>query len=101
MSVNDGNKIKFSGEIWQYPGKGAWHFITIPKKYYDDINLFDYKKQAWGSLKVKVDINNYEWDTSIFPDKKTSTYQLPIKKDIRKILNLVEGDTVKVILNIV
>ena len=90
------NQFKFQAKIWLYPGKAGWYFITIPNKLVDDINLYSHKKRGWGSLRVVVKIKNYSWETSIFPDKKSGSYLLPIKASARQSLQIGEGDTVKI-----
>lgn len=76
---------KFRSEVWLYPGPGAWYFITVPKRLSAQISdFYAERKRGWGSLRVQVKIGNTTWGTSIFPDSKTGTYLLPIKKDVRK-----------------
>lgn len=74
----------FDSEVWQYPGMAAWHFASLPKSDAADIKeRHGGKRRGWGSLPVSVRIGGSEWKTSIFPDKKSGTYILPIKADIR------------------
>lgn len=44
---------------------------------------FSWVKRDWGSLPVTVILGKSRWNTSIFPDKKSDSYILPIKKPIR------------------
>lgn len=79
------NKFKTKAKVWLYPGKAAWHFVTIPKELSMNIKeLFSDQERGWGSLPIKVTINETSWDTSIFYDKKSNGYLLPIKSLIRK-----------------
>ncbi len=82
------------GKVWLYPGESAnWHFFTIPKS-----ETFELKERyagltkGWGSLPVEVTIGNTTWKTSIFPDKKSGTFLLPIKAAVRKKEEVYEGD---------
>lgn len=87
----------FTAPLWIYPGKSAWHFVSVPKDISADIDeFFIMAKRGWGSLKVTVTIGKTTWETSIFPDKKTETYLLPIKKDVRQVEEISEGDDVAV-----
>lgn len=96
------NEFQFKAEVWEYPGKAAWHFITVPKKNSKEITeLFGEAKRGWGSLPVKVSIGKSNWKTSIFPDKKTCTYLLPIKLEVRKKESIVAGDTVEIQIEII
>lgn len=63
----------------------AWHFLTVPKKEAEDINKkFGAKKRGWGSYPVIATIGKTKWKTSIFQDKKSGTFLLPLKAEIRK-----------------
>lgn len=95
------NQYKIEANIWLYPGKAAWHFVTLPPDIAKDISQeFEHLKHGWGSLKVKAKIGNTIWETSIFPDKKSSSYLLPIKTEIRKIEQIKAGDTISVLLEV-
>ena len=46
------------------------------------------------TLPVIVTIGKTSWKTSIFPDKKSATYLLPLKAEIRKKENIKDKDVV-------
>lgn len=72
-------------QVWLYPGMAGWHFINIPKKESLEITEnFKEKKKGWGSLPVTSTIGKTSWDSSIFPDKKSGMYLLPLKASVRK-----------------
>jgi hypothetical protein len=74
-----------TANMWMYPGKAAWHFVTIPPHLSSEIDeFFAHAKRGWGSLRVHVRVRETEWTTSIFPDNKTHSYLLPIKSEVRK-----------------
>lgn len=77
---------KFKAEVWLYLGQaGNWHFISLTKKDSEDIKKnYGSLSKGWGSLPVLVTLGKTTWNTSIFPDKKSETYMLPLKADIRK-----------------
>ena len=83
-------------EVWIYPGETAnWHFLTLPKKESDVIRArFGGSVRGWGSLRVSARIGNTTWKTSIFPDKKSGAYLLPVKADVRKRENVTAGNRV-------
>ncbi len=63
----------------------GWHFIGVAKKQSDEIKeKFGALKKGWGSIPVVVMIGKTAWKTSIFPDKKSGTYLLPLKAEVRK-----------------
>jgi hypothetical protein len=93
--------FKFKATIWIYAGKAAWHFATANPKVSKQIKDFIAgESSAWGSVKVVATIGEHSWETSLFPDSKSGSYLLPIKKQVRKFLQLEEGDSVSVELRI-
>lgn len=85
----------FKSKVWLYPGMAGWHFVTLPKTIANDINYhFAHRKKGWGSLRVQVTIGNTTWTTSIFPDKKSDSYLLPLKAEIRKKEAIAADDSV-------
>lgn len=94
-------EFNFTEKIWLYPGKAAWHFITLPRETAKEIDYyFSLQKRGWGSLKVEATIGHTTWETSIFPDKKSDSYVLPIKSEVRKREQLAAKKTVSVSLKI-
>ena len=88
-------------KIWLYPGKAGWNFVTIPPDVTKEIDFYHaHQKRGWGSLPVHVTIGKTTWETSIFPDKKSSSYLLPMKKAMLVKTSLKEGDMCKLSLEI-
>lgn len=83
-------------KLWLYPGESAsWHFLTLPKKESAFIkDAFGANSRGWGSLPVTVTIGKTTWETSIFPDRKSGTYLLPVKASVRKAEGLFVDDTI-------
>jgi hypothetical protein len=76
---------KVRTRVWRYPGVGGWHFITLPEKYSEEINFrFGMRGKGWGSIPVIAIIGETEWTTSIFPDRKSRGYLLPVKAEVRR-----------------
>jgi len=94
MKTKRGKEYGVQGKVWLYPGEsGNWHFFTIPKKESSELNaLYKGLTKGWGSLPVEVTIGKTTWKTSIFPDRKSGTYLLPLKAAVRKKEELFEGD---------
>lgn len=92
---------KVKSKVWLYPGAAAWHFVSIPKKQSDDIKKrFATVKRGWGSLRVVVTLGKTSWKTSIFPDKRSGEFLLPLKADVRKKEGIQYDDTVSFLLNV-
>jgi hypothetical protein len=49
-------------------------------------------RRGWGAIYVKAKIGKTEWQTSIFPDRRSATYVLPLKKEVRYEENLYDGE---------
>ena len=87
----------FSAPVWVYPGMAGWHFVTLPQDIADDIRfLFHGTARGWGSYRVSATIGSAEWQTSIFPDKASSSFVLPLKAEVRRKEHLSEGDVVSI-----
>lgn len=87
--------------VWMYTGKGVWHFVTLPIETAQEIDeYFAHAKRGWGSLPVMVTIGSTRWKTSIFPDKKTQSYLLPLKSEVRKKEQIKESDQIRLSLEI-
>ena len=94
-----GVKYEFNAKPWQYAGKSAWIFVTIPQKLSKEIRgHFKSEEEGWGRLKTTAQIGNSEWKTAIWFDSKTDAYLLPLKAEIRKKENVVIEKSVKVVL---
>jgi hypothetical protein len=88
-------------KIVVYPGTAAWRFLMLPKMQSEEIKeKFGKCARGWGSLPVSVTIGETTWNTSIFPDKKSGTYLLPLKAQIRKKENIGDDDHVSFLLKL-
>lgn len=89
------NLYKIKSGVWLYPGMAGWHFMSLPKKEGEDIKKrFGKKHRGWGSLPVVVTLGKTSWKTSIFPDKQSGSYLLPLKALVRKKEGVFSGDKV-------
>lgn len=91
-----------TAKLWIYPGEQVnWHFLTVPKKESTEItNTYGSVRRGWGSLPVTVAIKKSVWQTSVFPDKKSGTYLLPVKAKIRTETGIESGDSVRFVLTL-
>ncbi len=84
--------IIISEKIWKWPGDMGWHFVTLPREYYDLIR----KEYPKGMIHIITTIDEVSWNTALFPHVKSKSFILPIKKSVRKELNIWEGEKVKI-----
>jgi Domain of unknown function (DUF1905) len=90
------NTHTFNEKVWLYPGEmGNWHFVTLPKSTGKEIKeTFGKSARGFGSLPVSVTIGATTWKTSLFPDKYSGSYLLPIKASVRKKEDVFVGERV-------
>ena len=95
---------KIRAKIWLYQGKAAWHFVTLPKKQAEHIKRhFGWLRSArkgWGSIRVEATVGRTSWETSIFPEKETGSYVLPLKEKVRVSEGLRAGKTITLLLRV-
>ncbi|MFZ1361924.1 MAG: DUF1905 domain-containing protein [Candidatus Nanopelagicales bacterium] len=90
----------FESEIYLWHAGESWHLLNVPEDVADDIDEQVPDKRGFGSVRVKVTIGSFEWQTSVFPSKEQRTYVLPIKKAVRTAEDLAVGDRAQVTLEI-
>ena len=90
----------FSACLWVQAGPAAWHFVTVPQDVSDDIADAAGPRTAFGSVPVRATLGAAEWSTSLFPDKGSGCYVLPVKKSVRLAEGVGEGDQVRLILTV-
>ena len=95
-------QFKFKANVWLYPGETPWHFISLPKKESAQVAAMQAGKprRGFGAVKVKVTIGKTSWETSMFPEKRSGCYILPLKAPVRKKEGVMNGDTIRVIINV-
>lgn len=87
---------RFKAKLWVYQGKGAWHFVTLPKAAADEIRFHNPLARGFMPIACEVAIGKTSWKTSVFPDSKSGSYLLAVKADVRKAERIKAGDNVSV-----
>jgi hypothetical protein len=91
------NTFEFTADLWRYTGQAAWYFVTLPHDVADDIDeLTADDRRGFGSVRVEVTVGATTWNTSVFPDTKSESFVLPVKKAVRVAEDLDEGSSVAV-----
>ncbi len=79
----------------------SWHFVTITGDVASALHatailrrMETGRKRGWGAIKVCAQVGDSIWDTSLFPDKASGGWMLPVKAAVRKAEGLVAGDMV-------
>ena len=87
--------LEFSAELFEWDARddSSWVFVTLPTELAEDIRDMALPRRGFGSVKVTVRCGTSEWRTSVFPDSRSGSYVLPIKKAVRTRQALDIGDT--------
>jgi hypothetical protein len=95
-------QMEFEGELWLHQGPGGWTFVTLPADCADQIRFYTGRKKAraWGMIKVSARIGSSSWDTTIWPDRASGSFLLPVKAAVRKTEKIAAGDMAAVSLRL-
>ena len=98
--------MRHTGRLWRWlgnSGSGTWHFLTIDGSAGEALSAtalmrrLEGRARGFGALKVKARIGESEFATSVFPDKASDGWLLPVKASVRQAEDLVDGGQVTVI----
>jgi Domain of unknown function (DUF1905) len=89
-------ELSFDAELWQHHGEGGWHFVTLPEDVATDVRELAPMRGGFGSVRVTATVGDVRWATSLFPDSKSSSFVLPVKRRVRDANDLLPGDVVHV-----
>lgn len=93
--------FEFTAPLWDWTGKGSWHFVTVPTEISADIKAFTkHLAKGFRTVRVSIRIGDSHWQTSLFPSTDHGGYLLPIKAAIRKAENLRDGQSLHVQLSV-
>lgn len=85
---------RFTTELWLHSDMpGAWCFATLPPDVADEIRA-SHERRGFGSVPVDVVLGETRWDTSVFPDRASGSFLLPVKAAVRRAEDVDGGDTV-------
>ena len=93
----------FTTRLWRWKGEApaSWVFVTLPADIAFAIRTESAEqRRAWGSVKVAARIGATTWTTSLFPQKDSGSYLLPVKAAVRTAEKLGDEDEVEVTLNL-
>lgn len=94
-------RYTFTATLWLYSGEGGWHFLTLPDTVAAEIREDTVTlRRGFGSVKITATIAGHRWSTSLFPDTKSGSYLLPVKKAIRTAAGIEAGDEAMVDLEV-
>lgn len=84
----------FEAELFEWDARddASWVFVQLPLEVADEIRDLVPTRRGFGSVRVGVRCGPSEWATSVFPDKGSGSYVLPVKKAVRKRAGIEPGD---------
>jgi hypothetical protein len=87
----------FEAELWAWQGPASWVFLTLPEALAEPVRLAAFlslagPRRGWKMVRVEVTAGGISWQTSLFPDKVSGSYLLPVKAAIRRGLGVSAGD---------
>ena len=93
--------FEFSARLTEHGAEPSWVMLTLPVDDAEDIRELVPVRPGFGSVPVGVQIGSAWWRTSIFPDSKSGSYVLPVKRAVREQAGVDVGDVVDVTLRLV
>ncbi len=96
----------FTAELWLWDARRSdtWTFVTVPPEVTaaieDEADALG-PRAGFGSVKVQVRVGSTVWRTSVFPDKESGCFVLPIKRAVREANGVESGDEIEVMLEVV
>ncbi len=89
--------FEFEAQLWEWDARveASWVFVSVPEEIGDVIDEMALPRRGFGSVKVRVRCGTSEWRTSVFPDKGSGCYVLPLKKAVRVKEKIGIGDTAR------
>jgi hypothetical protein len=96
----------FTAELWVWDARrqDTWTFVTLPPDVsaaVEDEADAQGPRAGFGSVRVEVELGPSVWRTSVFPDKASGCFVLPVKKAVRGAIGVEEGDPVEVTLRLI
>ncbi len=93
----------FDAELWVWDARvnETWTFVTLPEDVSEVVRELAVPGRGFGAVKVRVGVGTSNWSTSVFPDKSSGCYVLPIKAAVRKKQGVDAGDVIEVTVEVV
>lgn len=97
-------RLTFTALLWRWTARqesadpGAWTFVTLPADVAEEVRQRAGEPRGFGSVRVRAEAAGTTWETSVFPDKQSGGFVLPVKKAVRAAAGIGEGDELTVTL---
>jgi hypothetical protein len=94
-----GIQVEFESVVRRWSGEAAWYFAVLPLDLADEIRS-QVEHVGFGSVRDTARIGDTTWSTSVFPDKGSGSYVLPVKAAVRTAEGLDDADPVTIRLTV-
>lgn len=93
----------FDAELWIWDARRTetWTFVTLPEDVSDQVRDIATPGRGFGAVKVRAGVGVSTWSTSVFPDKQSGCYVLPVKAAVREKNGVGPGDVVEVTVELI
>ena len=91
---------EFESVVRRWSGEAAWYFAALPLDLADEIRT-QVEPVGFGSVRVTATIGATTWSTSVFPDKGSGSYVLPVKAAVRTAEHLDDDTPVTIHLTVI
>lgn len=91
----------FTADLWVWAGPANWVFLSLPAELADTVRVAALlSPRGWGSVRVSAEAQGVCWETSLFPDRSSGSYILPVKASVRRRLGVSAGDSLTLALQL-
>lgn len=102
VSVEPGTlQFQFEGRVWSYRNPGTLYFVSLPQEMSADIlDLVGQSLNPWGTVPVTVTIDDFTWESAMFPRKDCQCYDVPLNARARNRLRIADDDLIVIAISI-
>ncbi len=94
-------RYEFEGEVWFYLNPNAVYFVSLPVEMSAEIlDLVGTALNPWGTVPCAVTVDDFTWESSMFPRKDRGCFDLPLNAKVRKRLGIHEGQVISVTIEV-
>jgi hypothetical protein len=89
--------LRIKEKVWIWPGESAnWFFVYVDVSGVLKIREETKGKRGFGSVRVRATLGKTSWVSSMFWSKKENCYIFPLKAQVRKKEDILDGDEVRI-----
>jgi hypothetical protein len=94
-------RFTFDAKINLYEGHTQWHYVTLPVDVAASIRKHRSDNgRSTDELRVEVTVEATTWRTTLFDNKSTKSYLLPLRANASKKGTMRVGDTLHIQMNV-